>query len=207
MISHAVVMGMVSVAVAISGFVVMPRVARVQVAEAQGETAKPGVNPRAEAVNAFNKRVGDYLDVRKKAESGMPGLTETDDPAKIASQEKALSDAVKKLRMRAKAGDIFGTDMTPLIVEIVRADWNRRPAVDRAAFLEGMPNPFVPTVNMRYPVGQPLMTFPPTLLKQLQQLPEDLEYRFVGRDLILRDVKANMIVDVIRHAIPSSRPS
>ena len=96
--------------------------------------------------------------------------------------------------------------MTPLILEIVRADWKKRPAVDRAAIMAEMPKPFVPKVNMRYPVGQPLMTFPPNLLKQLHQLPEDLEYRFVGRDLILRDVKANIIVDVIRHATPVSSP-
>ena len=93
-----------------------------------------------------------------------------------------------------------------LIIEIVRADWKKRPAVDRTAILAEMPKPFVPKVNMRYPVGQPLMTFPPNLLKQLHQLPEDLGYRFVGRDLILRDVKANIVVDVIRHALPSVRP-
>lgn len=208
MYSHAVVVrAVVTVAVAAGLGWVVPRVAVARMAGAQDGAAKPGVNPRAEAVNAFNKRIGDYVDVRKKAESGLPELTETDDPATISSREKALGDAVKKLRARAKAGDIFGTDMTPLIVEIVRADWKRRDAADRIAFLEGMPKPFVPAVNMPYPVGQPLMTFPPTLLRQLQQLPEDLEYRFVGRDLILRDVKANMIVDVIRHAIPSSRPS
>jgi hypothetical protein len=143
--------------------------------------------------------------VRSKAEAGTPALKETGDPAKISARENALGDVVRKLRAAAKAGDIFGKDMTPLILEIVRADWNRRPAADRVAILAEMEKPFVPTVNMRYPVGQPLMTFPPTLLRQLQQLPEDMEYRFVGRDLILRDVKANIIVDVIRHAIPAPR--
>jgi hypothetical protein len=206
MYSH-VVMAIVTVAVAAGAGWVMPRKAVAQTAGAQGGTAKPAVNPRAAAVSAFNKRIADYADMRKKAEHGLAALTETDDPAKITAREKALGDAVRKLRATAKAGDIFGTDMTPLILEIVRADWKRRPAVDRAAILAGMEKPFVPTVNMRYPVGQPLMTFPPTLLRQLQELPEDLEYRFVGRDLILRDVKANMVVDVIRHAIPSTRPS
>jgi hypothetical protein len=209
--SHSVVMAIVAVAVGVG--MVAPRRAAGQTAAgqagAQGEAAKPGVNPRAEAVNAFNKRIAAYLDVRKKAENGMPPLKETDDPAKITAREKALGDSVRKLRSTAKAGDIFGKDTTPLILEIVRADWKKRPAVDRAAILAEMPKPFVPTINMRYPVGQPLVTFPPNLLKLLHQLPEDLEYRFVGRDLILRDVKANIIVDVIRHAIPSAsaRPS
>jgi hypothetical protein len=208
MLSHAVVVrAVVTLAVTVGLGWVVPRVALARTVDAQGGAAKPGVNPRAEAVNAFNKRIASYVDLRKKAESGMPGLTETDDPGKITAREKALGDAIRKLRATAKAGDLFGKEMTPLILEIVRADWKRRPAADRAAILEGMEKPFVPTVNMRYPVGQPLMTFPPPLLKQLQELPEDLEYRFVGRDLILRDVKANIIVDVIRHAIPAPRSS
>ncbi len=208
MFSHSVVVRVVvTIAVAAGLGGVVPRGAVARTVEAQGASAKPGVNPRAVAVDAFSKRIASYVDVRKKAEDGLPALTETDDPGKITAREKALRDAVRKLRATAKAGDIFGKDMTPLILEIVRADWKRRPVADRVAILEGMEKPFVPTVNMPYPVGQPLMTFPPTLLKQLQELPEDLEYRFVGRDLILRDVKANMIVDVIRHAIPPARPS
>jgi hypothetical protein len=208
--SLTVVMAMVVVAVVAVVGRVMPSAAGRQTAAGQppqGGAAKPGVNPRAQAVNAFGKRLDAYLELRKKAESGIPALKETDEPAKITARERALGDAVRKLRATAKPGDIFGKDMTPLTLEIVRADWKKRPAVDRAAIMAEMPKPFVPTVNMRYPVGQALMTFPPNLLKQLHQLPDDLEYRFVGRDLILRDVKANIIVDVIRHALPSGRSS
>ncbi len=165
------------------------------------------MNPRAEAVNAFGKRLQAYVELRKKAEEGIPVLKETDDPGNISAREKALGEALRKLRATAKEGDIFGKDMTPLVLEIVRADWKKRPAEDRAAIMAEMPKPFVPAVNMRYPVGQPLLTFPPDLLKELHQLPDDLEYRFVGRDLILRDAKANTIVDVIRHARPPVRPS
>src|SRR5688572_23823179 len=176
MLSHAVVVRAVVVVVVTVGLGGLARVAlaRTVTVKAQGGTATPGVNPRAEAVNAFNKRVASYVDLRSKAEAGVAALKETDDPAKISAREKALGDAIRKARATAKAGDIFGKDMTPLILEIVRADWKRRPAVDRVAILAEMEKPFVPTVNMQYPVGQPLMTFPPTLLKQLQQLPEDM---------------------------------
>jgi hypothetical protein len=206
--SHTVVMAIVTIAAAAGAGWVPPRVAVAQTAGAQGGAdAKPGVNPRAEAVNAFGKRLQAYLDLRKKAEEGIPPLKETDDPGKITAREKALGEAIRKLRTTAKEGEIFGKDMTPLILEIVRGDWKKRPAEDRAAIIAEMPKPFVATVNMRYPVGQPILTFPPNLLKQLHQLPDDLEYRFVGRDLILRDAKANIIVDVIRHARPPVRPS
>jgi hypothetical protein len=42
---------------------------------------------------------------------------------------------------------------------------------------------------------------PPNILLRLPELPKDMEYRFVGRHLILRDVRANMIIDEIPYAI------
>jgi hypothetical protein len=42
---------------------------------------------------------------------------------------------------------------------------------------------------------------PANLLAALPDLPPDLEYRFVGRHLILRDARANMIIDEVPHAI------
>jgi len=56
-------------------------------------------------------------------------------------------------------------------------------------------------VNATYPSSQPLSTVPPNLLANLPQLPRDVEYRFVGKHLMLRDVDANIIVDYIFNAI------
>jgi hypothetical protein len=50
-------------------------------------------------------------------------------------------------------------------------------------------------VNATYPVKVPLQSTPPTLLLDLSQLPSEVEYRIVGRDLVLRDVGANLVVD------------
>ena len=41
------------------------------------------------------------------------------------------------------------------------------------------------------------------LLKDLPLLPEELEYQLVGRDLVLIDVPSNLVVDVIRAALPT----
>jgi hypothetical protein len=177
-------------------------------AASQDKPQKPAVNPRAAAVRAFGERVQAYLELQKKAASGLPPLKETDDPAAIRAYERALAKAIKTLRPKARPGDVFGRDMTPLIVEIIRQDWRHRPAADRAALRSSEANPrFHPRVNMEYPPAQPLATFPAVLLRQLHQLPEDLEYRFVDRYLILRDVKANFIVDVIRDVLPARTAS
>ena len=50
--------------------------------------------------------------------------------------------------------------------------------------------------------GTALTTMPPDLLAVLPPLPPELEYRFVHRDLVLWDVRADLIVDVLRDAIP-----
>ena len=56
---------------------------------------------------------------------------------------------------------------------------------------------------MNYPTTLPLVTVPGKLLKVLPELPENLEYRILGRHLILRDVSANLVVDFVRDAVPT----
>ena len=58
-------------------------------------------------------------------------------------------------------------------------------------------------VNAVYPKNAPLSTVPPTVLLRLPRLPKDIEYRFVGRTLILRDVQANMILDFMPEVAPA----
>jgi hypothetical protein len=59
-------------------------------------------------------------------------------------------------------------------------------------------------VNAEYPKNSPLSTVPPSLLLRLPKLPKDIEYRFVGRTLILRDREANIIIDYMKEAVPTS---
>ena len=57
-------------------------------------------------------------------------------------------------------------------------------------------------VNGTYPEGIPLQSSPPSFLANLPKLPVSLEYRLVGRDLVLRDRGANLIVDLIPNVVP-----
>lgn len=45
----------------------------------------------------------------------------------------------------------------------------------------------------------------PTLLRALPALPAELEYRFAHRDLVLIDVHASLVVDILEDALPSAR--
>jgi hypothetical protein len=54
-----------------------------------------------------------------------------------------------------------------------------------------------PRVNEPYPTSEALATFPPLLLQSLPRLADDLEYRYMGRHLIIRDGRTNLIVDYL----------
>ena len=79
-----------------------------------------------------------------------------------------------------------------------------RPLRDQNAILVEVPVKVPPAINTDYPTALPLATVPPGLLLKLPTLPDELEYRFLGRHLILRDIKANLIVDFIPDAVPAA---
>jgi hypothetical protein len=79
---------------------------------------------------------------------------------------------------------------------LIKKDFRSRSPRERKIFLDEIPN-FRPTINQRYPSEWPLATFPATLLDVMPKLPEILEYRLLSEALILRDVKANIVVDFI----------
>ena len=57
-------------------------------------------------------------------------------------------------------------------------------------------------INGIYPDGKPYSTvLPGTILAALPRLPDAVEYRFLGRHLILLDTRANVILDRIPCAI------
>ena len=60
------------------------------------------------------------------------------------------------------------------------------------------------TVNGDYPAGRSISPMPTCLLAALPPLSPELQYRFVGRDLILWDVHAGLIVDFVTNAIPET---
>lgn len=57
-------------------------------------------------------------------------------------------------------------------------------------------------INQSYPEQVALQSTPPTLLANLPELPKGLEYRILGRELILRDSDANLVVDYVPNALP-----
>jgi hypothetical protein len=173
-------------------------VAPVAVADTQN-----AVNPQGAATLEFKKHIDAYLKIHNEAEAKVPNLKKTDDPKEIADREKALGETIMTLRAGAQPGEIFAPEYQPYFIKIVQDDFKLRSARDRKALIQELPAKMKVDINTVYPTTIPLATFPPALLSKLPDLPPELEYRIVGRSLILRDVKANLIVDILRDVVPT----
>jgi len=106
-------------------------------------------------------------------------------------------------RAGAKQGEIF----TPEIAQYVRRQiGSRLEGRDgdriRASLRHAEPVSITLQINQSYPENIPLQSTPPSLLLSLPELPAGLEYRLVGRELVLRDVDANIVVDYVTNALP-----
>lgn len=160
-------------------------------------------------------RVDSYLKLRRKAAKTVtvpaPGPQATAE--QILAHQSALAQAIRARRPAAKQGDVFVPEAYPLFRRIIAAELSGRVGASaRMAILEGNPPVEIDrddrmairvAVNASYPEAAPLSTMPASVLLSLPNVPaEYVEYRFVNRDLILRDVGANMIVDFIPRATP-----
>ena len=163
--------------------------------------AQTKVNPQGSAALEFHKRIEAYVKIHHDADGKVPSLKTTDDPQKVTDREVALGKMIVSLRPNAKAGDIFAKEYQPYFIKIVTDDFKLRSAADRKAIIVELPKNLKVDINQPYPTTLPLETFPPRLLKKLPDLPPELEYRLVGHDLILRDVKGNIVVDVLRNVV------
>lgn len=151
----------------------------------------------AETTAEFLRRVQDYDALRRRLEIGLPPLVVTTDADEIESFEHQLAERIRHARGRRR-GQLFTAPMEGQLKRmlVVRAD-----ATTIAAMMEDGPGEFEVDINDTYNKKHSLATMPPNLLQVLPDLPKDIEYRFVGRHLILRDARANMIIDEIPYAI------
>jgi hypothetical protein len=148
----------------------------------------------------FSARVLDYAELRSELEKGLPPLTVTDDPGEIWRAVRARAKRIRVARAAAKQGDMF----TPAIsVEFRKALRLEMDASTWRAIMDDNPGELANEINGTYPEGKPLSTVPPNILAVLPRLPDDIEYRFLGRHLILLDTRAKVILDRIPFAIQS----
>jgi hypothetical protein len=165
---------------------------------------KPAENPTDTVFADFAKRVDGYMKLRKSVVDSVGELDPTKSQAEITTRATKLANSIIAARAQARPGDIFTPELSALIATLIKQEYSRRPdsvRETREDQQDELPD-FVPKVNQVYPTTYPLATFPATLLPILPPLPSALEYRIVQHYLVLRDVEANVILDVMPNAVP-----
>ena len=146
----------------------------------------------------FSLRVQSYYDLRSSLEVGLPPLRVTADLSELMDREEALAERIRRARTKAKEGDLF----TPTIsVEFRRVLLLQMDVKTWDSLMDDNPGAFHQTINGTYPKKKPLSTVPPNILAALPSLPDGIQYRFLGRHLVLHDTRANVILDRLPYAV------
>lgn len=146
----------------------------------------------------FSTKMEQYAQLRRSLEEGLPPLAVTDRVSDILKAEQLLARRIQQARAGARRGDIFTDDIRRGFRQLLRPVTNQATC---EAVRDDNPGEFAWDVNDAYPKHQPLSTVPPSMLEVMPRLPDAVYYRFLGRDLILHDARANVILDRIDDAI------
>jgi hypothetical protein len=167
------------------------------------QNAPPPVNADSTLLQDFQKRISAYMQLRKDVEGRMPKLKATPEQEKISHHEAELRRAIREARKSAGQGDIFTPEISAEFRRLVSQSMESGAKLHIGQSLRhAEPVHLTLHANERYPEHLPLQSMPPSLLENLPRLPAEIEYRITGRDLILLDVKASLVVDVIPGLFP-----
>ena len=170
----------------------------------------PTFEPLRATLQAYVDQTQPFRRQAAEAQEKTPGKNEPTSNAASAlrTRQNLLVDALRtKLRATAKPGDIF----TPPIADAIRHQTaavfqtpQRDLILDELAEQNTPPRPpQTPMINERLEAPR----LPPQLMELLPPLPKQLEYDFIGRTLVLRDIDADVVVDFVPDALPVDPPS
>lgn len=161
------------------------------------------VNADAAAIADFTKRVNDYAAFEKKLDATIKEPSSDSQPQAFLAHQRALAKLLQKSRAGARPGNLCPQPMRAVIRRLI-ASVLRAPggAQVKRSILDENPGNMILTVNSEYPDNAPFATVPPQILQGLPKLPEVLEYRFIGKRLLLIDSHARIVADIIERVFP-----
>jgi hypothetical protein len=156
---------------------------------------------RSAVVEAFHRRVDAYVSLHRRLEEPLPPMTREAGSWLMLLAKRYLASAIRTARARAQQGDIFSLEAAALFRELIAEALEGR---DPDAFLREFYEPHPVTRVFHPAVNEPYtgMTHevPPVILEHLPPLPEHVEYRIGGDDLLLWDADADIMVDFVPDA-------
>ena len=125
-------------------------------------------------------------------------------PEETLEQMNILAEVPREARPTPREGEIFTPDVAALFKRLLSTTFagEESNVGDVMARIEKEALCASPVRVQEPPPRAVGRTLVPSFANGLPPLPEELEYRIVGRDLALVDVPSNLVVDVIRGALP-----
>jgi hypothetical protein len=168
-------------------------------------SAAAGQDPgRRDGLQLFAERVAAYAELHQRVDAVFPPWTASDDVESIFRRRAHLGSSIRAERPHARPGDVFEPSAAAAVRGIIAGALS---GVDVEFLLQGlyeeceMPAGYRPQVNAGYPAWA-THEMPFVLLTALPGLPAGIQYRLIDHDLLLWDVDANLIVDVLPDALP-----
>ena len=155
------------------------------------------------SVSEFEARVKDYVKLRTQVKDKLPKLSKDSSAEQLVAYRKSFEEALRTARAGAKRGDVFNTAGSEYIRRTLKTEFDRKDKAEIRKIVFEAENKDVPIrVNYPYPESKEFTEMPATLLLKLPQLPKEVKYRFVGRNMLLVDRDNNLIVDYMVDALP-----
>ena len=152
----------------------------------------------------LDARVERYLELRREAAVEANRLEVTSEADELKKDVRELANAIQVRRGTADEGDMLGGEVGESIRAALAARLSREdgPRII-AGIMDVQPDMPPPAINARYPSEEPRSMMPPSVLRALPKVPDELSYRFVGRDLVLLDRRTGLVLDVLRDVLPA----
>jgi len=154
-----------------------------------------------EALRHFHASVNRYAALHRRLEGPLPPRVPDRDTFSTLLARRYLASAIRTARTSARQGDIFDPGAArvfrAIIAEAYSAPGGAALADDfRRRAVRPVPDA---VINELYPMEVAALV-PDPILQRLPALAEDVEYRAVNADLILWDIHAEIVVDVLPRA-------
>lgn len=156
----------------------------------------------------FNRRVQAYAGLHRIIEGPVATANVSADPQEVRYAMDRLAAGITRARVSPRMGDFFEPNVADIIRDVIQ-DSLGGPGRPLLAILErerkegSAP---LPRVHTRWPETAAPTTIPPEILANLPRLPSELQYRFVGRHLVLWDMHADLLLDVLPNAVDPLTP-
>ena len=160
------------------------------------------------ALAQFASAVQDYVVMHRQVDRTLPPLAVTADVRVITGAIERLAGTIRVQRRDARMGDLLTSELAPILRDRIAASLAEHGLTaadllaDEAA--QGIDGSFIPlNVNDSFPWRWATAMLP-CLLEVLPELPAELQYRIVGHTLVLVDVHASLIVDLLPDALAAT---